>query len=272
MTMIVFWALFMLPTSCLREVNSLRFTSFIGVLVMVYLTVAVGSDTITELVVRPNDIHPVKPFNVEFTAILRCAPPPPLYPQPNGWRTSPPAHEGPRGKALLKRRTRTYTRKYQPEDYFSLDGAPTSFSLRQSAAEVREDDGQMNPVLWRRPSTDPRFCSALGPIAATVAANGSKANALRSSAASCHPRKRLFTGMPRPLPSGNPSQNVIMHPSDNCGQTGDGQTGWPCLDKAARGCTPPVAGCEISSLLTWPLCWSGDFAMRPKRLPEWSSS
>jgi amino acid permease len=37
---------------------------------MVYLTVAVGSDTITELVVRPNDIHPVKPFNVEFTAIL----------------------------------------------------------------------------------------------------------------------------------------------------------------------------------------------------------
>ncbi len=35
--MVLFWGAFMLPPSCLRAVDSLRFTSFFGMCAMVYL-------------------------------------------------------------------------------------------------------------------------------------------------------------------------------------------------------------------------------------------
>mmetsp|Transcript_92929 Transcript_92929/g.161029 ORF Transcript_92929/g.161029 Transcript_92929/m.161029 type:complete len:473 (-) Transcript_92929:1485-2903(-) len=68
--MIGFWALFMVPTSCLREVNSLRFTSFIGVLVMLYLMVAISEDTIHQFMVAPKSLEPVKAVSLGWTTIL----------------------------------------------------------------------------------------------------------------------------------------------------------------------------------------------------------
>eukprot|EP00668_Euglena_longa_P000256 GGOE01000344.1.p1 GENE.GGOE01000344.1~~GGOE01000344.1.p1 ORF type:complete len:480 (+),score=118.44 GGOE01000344.1:47-1441(+) len=62
--MVLFWAVFMLPPSCQRAVNSLRFTSFFGMCAMLYLTYA-----ITFHALQKGTIHPdVEYFSLRWDA------------------------------------------------------------------------------------------------------------------------------------------------------------------------------------------------------------
>jgi len=65
-----FCALFMLPTSCLREVNSLRFTSSLGVMVMLYLTLTIGSDGVRHLATTTNAWEHVRPIRLSSSTLL----------------------------------------------------------------------------------------------------------------------------------------------------------------------------------------------------------
>eukprot|EP00667_Euglena_gracilis_P008328 EG_transcript_8425 len=63
--MVLFWAVFMLPPSCQRAVNSLRFTSFFGMCAMLYLTFAITYHALSQ-----GSIHPdVEYFTVRWDAL-----------------------------------------------------------------------------------------------------------------------------------------------------------------------------------------------------------